>query len=237
MFPSLPLSSDDRSQKKPIYKASVESLPSTCGDKQPLVWLHTQVEGWGGGGWKKMDREPKKMESGQKMRDGIEKILKEGGDGVGLWMVTLGEERRGKGGRQRGIFGGARESKIKIKKIKAWRACDCFRDTEAAMLVGVLCSYASWTKGGQFLLIYSAVWKMVSYIFKQNVEGWVLCTARAVKAPHAILSFSVANVIAQLCILLCAVWVIAQGFPFNLFYKGGPAQSICEKVIIISLLW
>ncbi|TKS82346.1 Peroxidasin [Collichthys lucidus] len=28
---------DDRSQKKPIYKASVESLPSTCGDKQPLV--------------------------------------------------------------------------------------------------------------------------------------------------------------------------------------------------------
>ncbi|XP_037639846.1 uncharacterized protein si:ch211-79k12.1 [Sebastes umbrosus] len=28
---------DDKSQKKPIYKASVESLPSTCGDKQPLV--------------------------------------------------------------------------------------------------------------------------------------------------------------------------------------------------------
>ncbi|GAA6220365.1 uncharacterized protein LOC108898440 [Lates japonicus] len=28
---------DDRSQKKPIYKASVESLPSACGDKQPLV--------------------------------------------------------------------------------------------------------------------------------------------------------------------------------------------------------
>ncbi|XP_069559958.1 advanced glycosylation end product-specific receptor [Brachyistius frenatus] len=28
---------DDRSQKKPIYKASAESLPSTCGDKQPLV--------------------------------------------------------------------------------------------------------------------------------------------------------------------------------------------------------
>ncbi|XP_048880319.1 basal cell adhesion molecule [Brienomyrus brachyistius] len=28
---------DDHSQKKPIYKASVESLPSTSGDKQPLV--------------------------------------------------------------------------------------------------------------------------------------------------------------------------------------------------------
>uniref|UniRef100_A0A7N8YL54 Si:ch211-79k12.1 n=1 Tax=Mastacembelus armatus TaxID=205130 RepID=A0A7N8YL54_9TELE len=28
---------DDRSQKKPIYKASVESLPSTSGDKEPLV--------------------------------------------------------------------------------------------------------------------------------------------------------------------------------------------------------
>ncbi|XP_041648869.1 uncharacterized protein si:ch211-79k12.1 [Cheilinus undulatus] len=28
---------DDRSQKKPIYKSSVESLPSTSGDKQPLV--------------------------------------------------------------------------------------------------------------------------------------------------------------------------------------------------------
>ncbi|XP_034409053.1 basement membrane-specific heparan sulfate proteoglycan core protein [Cyclopterus lumpus] len=28
---------DDRSQKKPIYKVSVESLPSTCADKQPLV--------------------------------------------------------------------------------------------------------------------------------------------------------------------------------------------------------
>ncbi|XP_041799018.1 peroxidasin [Chelmon rostratus] len=28
---------DDRSQKKPIYKTSVESLSSTCGDKQPLV--------------------------------------------------------------------------------------------------------------------------------------------------------------------------------------------------------
>ncbi|XP_061573212.1 uncharacterized protein si:ch211-79k12.1 [Cololabis saira] len=28
---------DDHSQKKPIYKTSVESLPSTCGDKQPLV--------------------------------------------------------------------------------------------------------------------------------------------------------------------------------------------------------
>ncbi|CAN9513807.1 unnamed protein product [Ophioblennius macclurei] len=28
---------DDRSQIKPIYKASVDSLPSTCGDKQPLV--------------------------------------------------------------------------------------------------------------------------------------------------------------------------------------------------------
>ncbi|XP_023256850.1 hemicentin-2-like [Seriola lalandi dorsalis] len=28
---------DDRSQKKPIYKASSESLPSACGDKQPLV--------------------------------------------------------------------------------------------------------------------------------------------------------------------------------------------------------
>ncbi|XP_034554650.1 uncharacterized protein si:ch211-79k12.1 [Notolabrus celidotus] len=28
---------DDRSQKKPIYKTSVESLPSTSGDKQPLV--------------------------------------------------------------------------------------------------------------------------------------------------------------------------------------------------------
>ncbi|XP_030640412.1 carcinoembryonic antigen-related cell adhesion molecule 18 [Chanos chanos] len=28
---------DDRSQKKPIYTASVESLPSTTGDKQPLV--------------------------------------------------------------------------------------------------------------------------------------------------------------------------------------------------------
>ncbi|XP_030013520.1 carcinoembryonic antigen-related cell adhesion molecule 18 [Sphaeramia orbicularis] len=28
---------DDRSQKKPIYKASVESLPSTTGDEQPLV--------------------------------------------------------------------------------------------------------------------------------------------------------------------------------------------------------
>ncbi|XP_028986037.1 uncharacterized protein si:ch211-79k12.1 [Betta splendens] len=28
---------DDRSQKKPIYKSSVDSLPSTSGDKQPLV--------------------------------------------------------------------------------------------------------------------------------------------------------------------------------------------------------
>ncbi|XP_017323261.1 uncharacterized protein si:ch211-79k12.1 [Ictalurus punctatus] len=28
---------DDHSQKKPIYKSSVESLPSTAGDKQPLV--------------------------------------------------------------------------------------------------------------------------------------------------------------------------------------------------------
>lgn len=28
---------DDRSQKKPIYRASSESLPSTCGDNQPLV--------------------------------------------------------------------------------------------------------------------------------------------------------------------------------------------------------
>uniref|UniRef100_A0A3Q3JV87 Ig-like domain-containing protein n=1 Tax=Monopterus albus TaxID=43700 RepID=A0A3Q3JV87_MONAL len=28
---------DDRSQKKPIYKTSVESVPSTCGDNQPLV--------------------------------------------------------------------------------------------------------------------------------------------------------------------------------------------------------
>ncbi|XP_017270750.1 uncharacterized protein si:ch211-79k12.1 [Kryptolebias marmoratus] len=28
---------DDRSQKKPIYKTSVESLPSTCADNQPLV--------------------------------------------------------------------------------------------------------------------------------------------------------------------------------------------------------
>ncbi|KAM4579935.1 uncharacterized protein PAE49_005010 [Odontesthes bonariensis] len=28
---------NDHSQKKPIYKTSVESLPSTCGDKQPLV--------------------------------------------------------------------------------------------------------------------------------------------------------------------------------------------------------
>ncbi|CAJ1062679.1 uncharacterized protein si:ch211-79k12.1 [Xyrichtys novacula] len=28
---------DDRSQKKPIYKSSVESLPSISGDKQPLV--------------------------------------------------------------------------------------------------------------------------------------------------------------------------------------------------------
>uniref|UniRef100_A0A8D2ZZ10 Si:ch211-79k12.1 n=1 Tax=Scophthalmus maximus TaxID=52904 RepID=A0A8D2ZZ10_SCOMX len=28
---------DDRSQKKPIYKGSSESLPSACGDKQPLV--------------------------------------------------------------------------------------------------------------------------------------------------------------------------------------------------------
>ncbi|XP_068616511.1 immunoglobulin superfamily DCC subclass member 4 [Brachionichthys hirsutus] len=28
---------DDRSQKKPIYKTSVESLPPNCGDKQPLV--------------------------------------------------------------------------------------------------------------------------------------------------------------------------------------------------------
>ncbi|XP_037532783.1 uncharacterized protein si:ch211-79k12.1 [Nematolebias whitei] len=28
---------DDRSQKKPIYKSSVESLPSTCTDNQPLV--------------------------------------------------------------------------------------------------------------------------------------------------------------------------------------------------------
>ncbi|XP_029958870.1 leucine-rich repeats and immunoglobulin-like domains protein 2 [Salarias fasciatus] len=28
---------DDRSQIKPIYKTSVDSLPSTCGDKQPLV--------------------------------------------------------------------------------------------------------------------------------------------------------------------------------------------------------
>ncbi|XP_060906200.1 uncharacterized protein si:ch211-79k12.1 [Labrus mixtus] len=28
---------DDRSQKKPIYKTSVESLPSVSGDKQPLV--------------------------------------------------------------------------------------------------------------------------------------------------------------------------------------------------------
>lgn len=48
------------------------------------------------------------------MRDGIERILKEGGDGVGLWMVTLGEERRREGGRQRGIFGDSGESKIKI---------------------------------------------------------------------------------------------------------------------------
>ncbi|MEQ2298913.1 hypothetical protein AMECASPLE_010105 [Ameca splendens] len=28
---------DDHSQKKPIYKSSAESLPSTCADKQPLV--------------------------------------------------------------------------------------------------------------------------------------------------------------------------------------------------------
>ncbi|XP_075907021.1 fibroblast growth factor receptor 1-A [Nelusetta ayraudi] len=28
---------DDHSQKKPIYKTSVDSLPSTCGDVQPLV--------------------------------------------------------------------------------------------------------------------------------------------------------------------------------------------------------
>lgn len=28
---------DDRSQKKPIYRTSVESLPSTSSDKQPLV--------------------------------------------------------------------------------------------------------------------------------------------------------------------------------------------------------
>uniref|UniRef100_A0A3B3ZA86 Ig-like domain-containing protein n=1 Tax=Periophthalmus magnuspinnatus TaxID=409849 RepID=A0A3B3ZA86_9GOBI len=28
---------DDHSAKKPIYKSSVESVPSTCGDQQPLV--------------------------------------------------------------------------------------------------------------------------------------------------------------------------------------------------------
>lgn len=40
------------------------------------------------------------------MRDGIKEILKEGGDGIGLWMVTLREKR--------GIFRDCRESKIKI---------------------------------------------------------------------------------------------------------------------------
>lgn len=44
LSPFFPLSSDDRSQKKPIYKTSVESLPSTCADNQPLVWRHKRVE-------------------------------------------------------------------------------------------------------------------------------------------------------------------------------------------------
>ena len=42
------------------------------------------------------------------MRDGIEEILKEGGNGIGLWMVTLGEER---GRKQRKVVVGWGESK------------------------------------------------------------------------------------------------------------------------------
>lgn len=37
-----------------------------------------------------------------------------GGDGIELWMVTLGEEKGRKGWMQRGIFGDWREPKIKI---------------------------------------------------------------------------------------------------------------------------
>lgn len=33
---------------------------------------------------------------GQKMKNGINWILKEGGDGIGLWMLTLGGVREGR---------------------------------------------------------------------------------------------------------------------------------------------
>lgn len=37
LFSLFPFSSDDHSQKKPIYRTSAESLFSTSADKQPLV--------------------------------------------------------------------------------------------------------------------------------------------------------------------------------------------------------
>lgn len=39
-------------------------------------------------------RDTEDGEGGGKMRDGTESILKVGGNGIGLWMVTLGKEGR-----------------------------------------------------------------------------------------------------------------------------------------------
>lgn len=53
------------------------------------------------GGWKEEDgvRNGKDGVGGQKMRDGIERVLKEGGNGIGLWIVTPWEETVRTGGR------------------------------------------------------------------------------------------------------------------------------------------
>ena len=79
---------------------------------------------------------------GQEMRDGIEGILKEGGYGIGLWMVTLVEER-------------GRTWKGKWMLWKSCFACGCMQ------------LYIRNTKVGNFLFTYSAAWKMVSYILNK----------------------------------------------------------------------
>lgn len=105
----------------------------------------------------------------------------------------------------------------------------CFGGTKAPFLVGVCCSYASLA--------------ICLHLFCSRENGELHSSqkyAGARKTLHAFLSFHYKHncwaMFHEWAILVIG-FILLVCFPFKLVLKAELAQSIWEKVIIISLLW
>lgn len=225
------LASDDYYQKKPIYKASVESLPSTCGDKQPLVWLHMQVEGGGGGGrrWSKRQArwsgwpENEGWQSGDTYRGRRLQVSRasQGGKEArrDIWRLGKGERRW--------VWKNTTTKNLRENDALEPQRLLCLCLSAEVMHLG--------HKGGQFILHWGKWWAAFF------AEWWGIRLVKSCKESICNSLFSVANIIAQLCIMnepfgwwnrVLFCWFVSLSTSFSKARNG-----FCAKVIIIFLLW